>query len=231
MPEQLSLIPAPPGTSGGLATWNEYDKAMQRRLKKADAGELPAIKEVTERHYRIACELGDAEAVTETSIAARRTDRAIGLRNPRRKPGRPKSGANKNRPADGTNTPAALPRSTVARHRKDAEGLTDEGFEKAATAAREARRPLTPAAVRLAGETERAGGDPAAAVTDPAPKPKPLRSTRAGIPDDPDLIPGWKRDVLFRYANADPAGKKLIAAAIKEVHEAILDDMTEAASK
>ncbi len=83
-----------------------------------------------------------------------------------------------------------LSRSTRAEYRKDAEALSDEGFERLAQAVRDTpdAEPMTRRLVRKAGELEQAGGDPSRVVGVPLPSPKANKGSRAkgrdARPDD-----------------------------------------------
>ena len=157
-----SAIPAPPST-GGVTAWNAWGDAVAVRLRQATTEELPAARDVIGRMHRIAVEMGDQEAIVETSIAAERVKREIGQRHERKlRGGMPDRGKSEQSPTGRT-----LPKQTVADYRADAESLTNDGFEAVASAAVEASQPLDRRTVRAAGELERAGEDPGDAVQQP----------------------------------------------------------------
>ena len=156
MTDSTSLIPAPPT---GLQTWSEWGTVVAIRLRQTPTKGLPAARDSIGRLHRIAQELGDQEAIVETSIADQEVKREIGKRHERQAP---PGVASEDRSTDET-----IPKATVSRYRADAESLTDTGFEQVAEAAREEQKPLDRATVRAAGVVEQAGGDPAEAVRKP----------------------------------------------------------------
>lgn len=151
------LIPLPVG--GAAIDWPSWGERIARILPDTPTEQLPAAKDAIGRAHRIAQELGDREALVETSVADQRVKREIGKRHPAVQGHRTD--------LEPRQSVSEVGARTVSNYRADAEALTDDGFEQVAEAATETETTLDRATVRAAGAIEKAGGDPADAVRQP----------------------------------------------------------------
>lgn len=155
-----ALVPYVGGGELDAKAW--ADTAITRlHAAKNDHVRL-GIQDEALRVVSFAVALGDLDAQVLAWEFVQRVHRAIGQAHPRQPGGRPASAARdaKNLPTD----EKVLSASTVHRYRAVAEALSDDGFERVARAARDARQPLKRATVHRAGELEAEGADPADAV-------------------------------------------------------------------